>query len=433
MPRIEYFHTVTIYLQSRPKRAVWRLYCMKRIIALLLGAVLLCTMLFACRSKNDNNGSNNGMANDTEKEITLTVWESTAGPDEFIRQAGKAFTQKYPHIKIEFINVELGDASSQIALDGPAGVGPDLFAAPHDKLGELVSGGHVLPTEAPDEVRAQVLDVCADAVTWQSTMYGYPIAAETYALYYNKEIVETPPKNFDEVIAFCEKYNSGGKYGMMFDVANAYYTIIFTTGNDNLLFGKDGTDTTKTNVNTQAAIDGMTYFQSLRGKILDLPSADISTAICDEAFKSGVSAMHISGPWNIASFEDAGIDFGVTTIPALPGEDTPPSSFSGTRTMFVSAYSKNQSEANLFARFLISDEMQKLRFELTGAIPSAKIDVESDKIAGFLEQLEYSFPMPSVPQMGKFWDSMNAASANIWDGANVKKELDACDTAIISG
>jgi arabinogalactan oligomer/maltooligosaccharide transport system substrate-binding protein len=40
--------------------------------------------------------------------------------------------------------------------------------------------------------------------------------------------------------------------------------------------------------------------------------------------------------------------------------------------------------------------------------------------------------MPSVPQMGAFWESGNAASANIWDGADVETELKALDKAIVS-
>ena len=109
------------------------------------------------------------------KDVTLTVWESTGGPDEFIKQAGEAFTKLYPHIKINYVNVELGDSTTQIAWDGPAGVGPDLFAAPHDKLGELVVGGHVLPTADPDEVGAKVLESCRDALTYDGVMYGYPV------------------------------------------------------------------------------------------------------------------------------------------------------------------------------------------------------------------------------------------------------------------
>jgi arabinogalactan oligomer/maltooligosaccharide transport system substrate-binding protein len=57
--------------------------------------------------------------------------------------------------------------------------------------------------------------------------------------------------------------------------------------------------------------------------------------------------------------------------------------------------------------------------------------VESPYIDGFLKQLEHAFPMPSIPQMGAYWDAMNAASANIWDGADIQGELDACNAAIL--
>ena len=32
---------------------------------------------------------------------------------------------------------------------------------------------------------------------------------------------------------------------------------------------------------------------------------------------------------------------------------------------------------------------------------------------------------------GAYWDAINSASANIWDGADIQAELDACNTAIL--
>jgi maltose-binding protein MalE len=40
--------------------------------------------------------------------------------------------------------------------------------------------------------------------------------------------------------------------------------------------------------------------------------------------------------------------------------------------------------------------------------------------------------MPSIPQMGKFWDAAGAASQNIWNGSDVKTELDAANAAILA-
>ena len=146
---------------------------------------------------------------------------------------------------------------------------------------------------------------------------------------------------------------------------------------------------------------------------------------------SGNVAMYVTGLWNVANFQDAGINFGVTTLPCLPGENTPPASMSNARNMVVSAYSEHPDEAAAFALFMTSDDMQKLRFELTGSLPSVNIDVDADYVAGFLDQLEYAAPTPAIAEMNDVWTIMDAASANIWDGADVQKELDAAYQAIM--
>lgn len=380
--------------------------------------------------RKERGGAKSGKA----EKVTLTVWESLSGPDEFIKRAGAKYTETHPNVEIKFVNVELGDSSGQIALDGPAGVGPDLFAAPHDKLGELVNGGHVAPTENAAKVADEVLGACSAALTYDGKMYGYPVSAETYALFYNKAFVSENdvPKTWEDLLAWTKEFNKNnpGKRGFVMNVGNAYYTIVFTTANGNRLFGSSGTDTSSSYLNDADAVKGMKFFQELR-PALNVPSADLQTGTCDASFQGGEAAMHITGPWNIKNFVDAGLDFGVAPLPALPGDSSPASSFSGTRAMFVSSYSDHPEEAADFAQFLISPEMQKLRFDITGAMPSISVEVASKYIAGFLQQLDYAFPMPSIPEMATFWEAMNNASKNIWDGADVQKELNACDAAII--
>ena len=399
----------------------------KRIIAAVLAGSVLLSCAFGAKKTKATKKSKNS-------KVTLTVWESTNGPDEFIRKAGEAYTKTHPNVTIKYVNVELGDAVTQIALDGPAGVGPDLFAAPHDRLGSLVSGGHVLPTANPDSIKKQVLGSCSTALTYNGKMYGYPVSAETYALFYNKKLISEKdlPKTWEDLAAWSKNFNAKnpGKYGFVMDVGSGYYTIVFTTADGNRLFGPSGTDTSNTNINSAASVKGMKFFQSLRSA-LNVPAADLDTSTADAAFQSGTAAMHITGLWNVKPFEDAGVDFGVTTLPALPGDKNPSSSFSGTRAMFVSAYTDHPDEANDFAAFLLTPEMQKLRFDCTGTVPSISVKVSSPYLDGFMKQLQYAFPMPSIPEMGNYWEAMNNASKNIWDGADVKKELDACNAAIL--
>ena len=398
----------------------------KRIIAAVVAGAVLLSCTYAKKAKTPKKSK--------KGKVVLTVWESTNGPDEFIRKAGEAYTKTHPNVTIKYVNVELGDAVTQIALDGPAGVGPDLFAAPHDRLGSLVSGGHVLPTANADEVRKQILGSCASALTYDGKMYGYPVSAETYALFYNKNLVNEKdvPTTWEGLAEWSKNFNAKnpGKYGFVMDVGSGYYTIVFTTAEGNRLFGPNGTDTTNTNINSAASVKGMKFFQSMRSA-LDVPAADLDTSTADAAFQSGTAAMHITGLWNVVPFENAGIDFGVTSLPSLPGDKNPCASFSGTRAMFVSAYSDYPDEANDFAAFLLTPEMQKLRFDCTGTVPSISVEVSSPYLEGFMKQLQYAFPMPSIPEMGMYWEAMNNASKNIWDGANVQAELDACNAAIL--
>lgn len=407
----------------------------KKLVSVLLCAAMVMTMSAGCGKKekgtDDAVSSNGGL---TTEDITLTVWESSGATQEFIEKAGEEFNKKYPNITIEFVNVEIGDANTQIALDGPAGVGADVFAVPHDQIGGLVSGGHILPAENADLVKENALASCTDAVTYDGEIYGYPISAETYALFYNKDLVKEDevPKTWEEVKTFAETFNSAGKYAAIWNVSDSYYSPMFTGKSGNRLFGETGTDASKTYMNTAEAVEGMKEFQSMRDS-LDVPAADIAdNSVCLAAFTSGNAAMYITGPWNVSECENANMNFGVTTLPALAGEDIPSASFAGARTLQISAYTDYPAEAQAFAEFCMSEEMQKERYAITGALPSIDIEVDSEYAQGFIAQLQYAYPTPSIPEMTGFWDSMKSACANIWDGADVQKELDACDKAVLA-
>jgi arabinogalactan oligomer/maltooligosaccharide transport system substrate-binding protein len=184
-------------------------------------------------------------------------------------------------------------------------------------------------------------------------------------------------------------------------------------------------------LNTPEAIEGMKIFQNLRKSCIDCPSGDLSGGVVDSLFASGSVAMHMSGPWYLEYFANAGIDYGIVPLPSMPGETTPSASFSGVCCMFVSAYSEHPEEAAAFAEFLLSEEMQLLRYELTGgALPSIPTDIEDEFALPFLNQMKYSYPMPTCDEMTRFWDVFRSASSNIWNGSDVKTELDAAEKTI---
>ena len=83
------------------------------------------------------------------------------------------------------------------------------------------------------------------------------------------------------------------------------------------LFGPNGSDKSQHGINAPATIKGLEYFQNLRGKILDVPSADLTDDFCNSAFSEGKAPMIITGPWKISDFDKTVSNYGITTIPGF--------------------------------------------------------------------------------------------------------------------
>lgn len=367
------------------------------------------------------------------KKVALKVWESEGPEKAFITFAARQYKKVDPSVKITYEPVGSTDSRAKIELDGPAGVGADVFVAPHDHIGALVEGGHVLPVDDADEYLANFEDVAKIGASYGGAVYGYPLGAETYALFYNKSLVKEAPKTWDEVISFAKTYNNKaeGKYALVWPVGDGYYGYMFMASFDAPLFGPKGDDRKQHNLNSPNAIKGLTFFQSLRKQILDVPASDVSGDFCNAQFSEGKAAMIITGPWKITDFKKSGVDFGITTIPAFPGSNTPGKTFSGVRLAFVSSYSENPEQAKAFAKFITSKEMLEKRYEMTDQIPPRKdINATGELSKGIKAQLAYASPMPTIPQLGTYWSSMNSAYSGIWDGDDVKKDLNAAAAAM---
>ncbi|NMD37901.1 MAG: maltose ABC transporter substrate-binding protein [Christensenellaceae bacterium] len=390
----------------------------------LLSIVLTLVMIFSL--------ANVALAED----ITLLLWESDGVELEFLKLAAEKFTEQNPNVKFEFNAVGHTDTVQKMELDAPAGNGADIFAAPHDKLGQMLAGEMILPVVNPEDINANYMDAAKTALTSEGILYGYPLAIETYALFYNKDIIAEAPKTWEEVEKYAAEYNNPAenKFALVWEVAAPYYNYIFMSAYGADLFGPEGADPAAHNINSPEAVKGLTYFASLKDKILPVVADDITYDFCNAAFVNDrTAAMYITGPWSIKGCEDAGLNFGVANIPVLPETENPPASFSGIRGFFVSAYSEHPEEAHAFAEFLMSNEMQSLRSDTTATI-SPRLDVTSENpyFEGIMEQAKFAKPMPSIPAMDGYWQSMGAAFKNIWNGNSVQKELDAAASFVES-
>jgi len=430
---------------------------MKKYLKVFFVGILVLSMLIACSKPNSN--GNEGKGNDEgkgsgneveelkpEEGASLILWDNADAEQEWAKYVAEEFEKKYG-VPVEVQHVNHTDSATKLKTDGPAGLGADVFNAAHDHLGALVTGGLILPNLVSnlDEYKNDFIQPALDAVSYttdgESKLYGFPIAMETYALYYNKDLVDQPATTWDELIAQSKEFQKDStkakpKYGFMYEVANFYYVHAFLSGYGGYVFGDNNTDPTDLGLNNEGAVKAGQFLQKIHNEILPMKKEDISADLIGQFFKDGQLLYTISGPWSIADYKDAGVNFGVVPLPKLENGEVP-NSFSGVKAYYVNAYSKYPKAATLLAQFASSEEMLMKRFEMTGQIPPQKALLESDAVQSdeyvkaFSEQLQHSTPMPNIPAMPAVWGPMEAAFTTIWnENADPKAALDSATKQI---
>lgn len=379
-----------------------------------------------------NTGNNTAVSDEIVPEdgASLVVWESKE-ERPFAEEIAKQFTAQY-NVPVKIEEVAPPDQVTKLSQDGPSGLAADVILIPHDNLGKAASASLLLPNDIfAEQTKAANTEASIVGSSFEGELYGYPRAAETYALYYNKSLVKEAPKSFDDVLAFSKTFTdkSKNRYGIMWEVGNMYfgYPFIATTGG--YLFGKDGTDKDDIGLNNEGAIEGLKAFAKMK-EALPIKSGDINADIKRSLFNSGDVAMDITGPWELAGYKEAlGENLGIAPVPTINGKTA--ITFSGIKIFGVNAYTQYPNAAKLYAQFASNKEGQLLLNKLIGSIPTntealQDAQITSDPyVSAFAEQAKNSQPMPSIPEMGNVWSPVNAALPEIWDNnADPKAAMD---------
>lgn len=372
-----------------------------------------------------------------EEGASLVIWEDSDTRIEYMEYVAEKFKEKY---NVDVTVEKVADFSSKLIQDGPAGLGPDLLEAPHDQAGTLLTAGLVQPNDTTvEEVRTAFPATVSESLTYEDKLYGYPLTVSTYVMIYNRDLVEQAPGSFQDIIDFAQTFNNpaDNKYALMWQVSNSYFSHAFIAGYGGYVFGNNGVDINDIGLNSDGAVQGLTYLKSLK-TILDVNSSDIDMQIIDGLFASGKVAYTISGQWSVSQYQNSGLNVGVCVLPRMANGEYP-LPYLGVQTLYVSSYTKYPNAAKLFAEMASSEEMLEKRYEITAEIPARISLMESDKIKSsevatvFMQQAQNSVPMPSVAQMNTTWTPYQNAIKAVWDNdADPQEALNTCVDTIRS-
>lgn len=365
------------------------------------------------------------------REGTLTFWVD-GGRVELVQALGEQFTAKY-NVPVVVQELGFGDVRDQLKIAGPAGEGPDIIIGAHDWLGELVVNGLLVPLDLGAKA-ASFDPVALSAFTYEGKLYGMPYLTEAIALYYNKDLVPTPPATWDELKEIAKQLQDEGKVeqGYVLQQADPYHSAPIFTGFGGYVFGRDADG----NYNPEdVGLDspgGIAAAKEIESMInTGLLRADVNYEIMMSLFSDGKSAMFMTGPWALPGVRASGVNYGVARIPTM--EQTP-RPFVGVQGFMVSAFGKNQLLASTFLNeYIATDEAMQALYD---AVPNApawlplQATITDPDIAVFAQSAADGDPMPAIPQMSAVWEAWSKALTLIFQAQQPAEQAikDAAET-----
>ncbi|QEL55687.1 maltose/maltodextrin ABC transporter substrate-binding protein MalE [Chromobacterium paludis] len=366
-------------------------------------------------------------------DAKLLIWINGDKGYRGLAKLGEEFT-KQTGVKVVVEHPE--DAAGKFQQAAAAGKGPDIWIWPHDRLGEWSTAGLLSPVNPSKKLRGEIDDLGWKAFTSGGKTWGYPIALESVALIYNKALVPTPPKTFDEVMALDKKLSASGKKAILWDFTNTYFTWPLLAAGGAYPFKQkaDGTyDAKNVGVNHAGAVAGLDTLMKLIHSGAMPKSA--SYADMEAGVNKGQVAMMISGPWAWENLKKSHIDFGVAPIPSVNGKPAAP--FVGVLGAMISAASHNKELATEFIEntMLTPHGLKTINDDVPLGVPASKAfyaQLKSDpNIRATMLSAKAGAPMPNNPEMGKFWSTMQSTLQNVTQGRQgVKAGLDAAAAKI---
>jgi arabinogalactan oligomer / maltooligosaccharide transport system substrate-binding protein len=358
-----------------------------------------------------------------KKGKTITLWDFfISAPKE--RAALNSVAQQWAR-KTGNTVVNPGDVQESMdkfRLSARTGRGPDVIQFPHDNLGRMAASGVLAPQPRGFAVARGLYDkVGLTAVTYKGGLYGLPIARESYFLFYNRNMVRTPPKTWTALINQSKRLTSGDRYGFLWDTSNFYYAYNWIHGFGGYVFKltKNGYDPNKLGINTPGGVRGLKFIQDLV-QVHKLTPPATNTDVMEGKFKKGEVAMIIDGPWAVQGFRSAGVNFGVAPLPKLPN-GKPSAPFVGVQGFFVNKYSKNVRESWDLIRYL-STHLPMPLYRASQRVPVLKSTARRRLVANnpvvktVIQASNNGQPMPNIPAMGVVWEPMGDQLALLVQG-----------------
>ena len=394
----------------------------KKVLASLLCASMVATMVAGCGSSDDKKGTES--AKSDSGKTTITVMGPSEDLDDaqgaWLKTECEAFAKEHTEwdIDFEYVTTSESDAKDVVTKDPKAAADVYLFA--NDQIEALVKANAItkLGGETAEYVKSSNSEAMAATVTYDGDIYAVPYTSNTWFMYYDKRVFsEDDVKSLDTML-------TKGKVSFPFD--NGWYLNAFYAANGCTIYG-DGTDKAagydflgdKATAVTNYIVD---LFAN-PNFVMDNNEGSLGLA----GLKDGSINAYFNGNWNYQAVKDAigEENVGVAALPTvnIGGKECQLKAFLGSKAVGVNPNCENQEIAVKLAAYLGSEDAQLAHFQLRGQSPvntnlATNSEVAADPVASAMAEVatNCSVAQPIIDMQG-YWDAATPFGDSFVNGA----------------
>lgn len=311
---------------------------------------------------------------------TLSGWRSSPEEGEALTRTLLAFQAQFPKIKVDYEPIA-GDYRTVMITKFASREVPDLFYVNAEYAQEWIDQGFLAPLD--DYIAQAGFDTSQFFPGYASIFkgkdgktYGFPKDGNTIALAYNTNLVPTPPKTMDELVALANslKGQNDLKAPMCLNPGlDRGLAFLYAQGGE--LLTADGKSEAISTDKSKAAVQ---WYLDLFKNGLGVTASDLGSGWCGEALGKKQVALIFEGGWldpyMASTFPD--VTYGWAPVPT--GSSGSPVTISYTVSYSIGADSKNKDQAWVLLAYLTGPDGMKTWTEGGVALPSRK-DVPTPK------------------------------------------------------
>lgn len=370
---------------------------MKKIVSVFV-IITIMLSLAAC-------GVNNKTGENTSKneEVTINYYGK---PNEkgFETYVIEEFSKQYPNINVNY--VELGEDGADklktiqtLLQTGDSSM--DVFVGDVVWTSMFAGAGFVQEIELTEEERAEHTKGSMDAYTISGKTFGIPFYTNSGMLYWRQDLLDKygkeVPKTWEELeettkyIAEQEEGIDGGFAGSWHQTEGLTCNVVeYIWSHGGVVIDDEG----KVRVNSPETLSALTTIKKLYDNVGLTGVEGMSSGDIRNAFTAGKLVFSRDWPTYIVKFAEAKEDgtipeeweLGYGLLPHAEGEES--AHTLGGWGIMVSEFSKHKEEAELFARFRSSYEIQKEQALQLGQFPTRVALYEDEEVIAKVPELE---------------------------------------------